>query len=177
LLTLQGFDVPKKPLAIIDFFGVKDFDDRFWTGSVDQLRNNRSDFDPAFDHIFEQKKVVKPDPADQRQEFINQLIQESALLKAVIPFGKLKQADPAMNLDNSFPPTVSVHGTEDWLLPLGLSKRFQAKLQAAGVEGEMIEVEGQNHAFLGKIAKGSKAWHEQRKGFDFLERVLARSYR
>jgi acetyl esterase/lipase len=57
-----------------------------------------------------------------------------------------------------------------------LSKAFEGALQAAGVEVEFFEVAGEGHTFCGKMQKESKTWETQRLGFDFLERVLQRSY-
>lgn len=107
---------------------------------------------------------------------VNQLVSDATLLKATVPDGDLKAVDPAQHLDSSFPPTCIVHGKDDWLLPINLSRRFHEKLKQEGIETEMIEVDGEGHAFPRHIAKGSSAWITQRKGFDFLERVLERSY-
>ncbi|GAA5942302.1 hypothetical protein JCM3775_003217 [Rhodotorula graminis] len=47
----------------------------------------------------------------------------------------------------SLPPTVCVHGTDDMMVPVGLSRDLVAALREAGVDAEMIEEEGANHGF------------------------------
>ena len=139
------------------------------------MQNNHSDFDPVFDPLFKQDKVIRPTPGDGRQNFVNTVIAYAGLLKAVVPDRKLKPVDPAMNLE-SFPPTCIVHGIDDALLPIGISRRFKGKLDEAGIENQLIEVAGEGHAFPTHISKDSAAFEKQRKGFDFLEKVLERSY-
>ncbi|GAA5845280.1 hypothetical protein JCM9279_004828 [Rhodotorula babjevae] len=47
----------------------------------------------------------------------------------------------------SLPPTVCVHGTDDMMVPVALSRDLVAALREAGVDAEMIEEEGANHGF------------------------------
>jgi acetyl esterase/lipase len=88
----------------------------------------------------------------------------------------LEKIDPLLNVSEKWPPTAIVHGNADTMIPMRLSKIFESKLREKGVEVEFIEIEGEPHTFCGKMEKGSRTWDTQRKGFDFLEKVLERSY-
>ena len=85
--------------------------------------------------------------------------------------------DPILNVTESWPPTAFVHGTADIMIPMYISRHLEARLKDKGIETEFFEVEGEPHTFVGKMVKGSQTWHTQRKGFDFLENVLERSYK
>lgn len=63
------------------------------------------------------------------------------------------------------------------MVPMHLSRELEKRLREEGVECEFIEVEGEGHTFCGKMEKGSRTWETQRRGFDFLESVVERSYR
>ena len=86
------------------------------------------------------------------------------------------KVDPMMNVSDRWPPIVIVHGIADTMIPMRLSKELQRKLQDNEVEVEFFEVEGEGHTFCGQMKKGSRTWDMQRKGFDFLERVIEKSY-
>lgn len=88
----------------------------------------------------------------------------------------LQAIDPMLNVSSEFPPTAIVHGTADDMIPMHLSKAFEQVLIDHHVETEFFEVEGEKHTFCGQMEKGSKTWDTQRKGFDFLERILKQSY-
>jgi len=69
-----------------------------------------------------------------------------------------------------------VHGNADIMVPMRLSHNLEEKLREQGIETRFFEVEGEPHTFVGKMVKGSRTWKTQRKGFDFLQEVLDRSY-
>ncbi|GAA5912976.1 hypothetical protein JCM8208_002420 [Rhodotorula glutinis] len=49
--------------------------------------------------------------------------------------------------NETLPPTVCVHGTDDMMVPVALSRDLVKALEEAGVDAEMIEEEGANHGF------------------------------
>lgn len=118
-----------------------------------------------------------PDPKI-RQAFAMNAIATGNVLTTVWPSApdNLAAIDPMLNIGSDWPPVAIVHGTADEMIPMRLSKVFEEKLKDAGVEVEFFEVEGEGHTFCGKMQKGSKTWETQRLGFDFLEKVLQRSY-
>lgn len=89
----------------------------------------------------------------------------------------LGKIDPILNINPKWPPTAIVHGTADATIPMRLSKEFEHKLKALGVQTQFFEVEGEPHTFVGKMKKGSQTWDTQRKGFDWLQERLKESYK
>lgn len=67
-----------------------------------------------------------------------------------------------------------VHGVEDEMVPIELSRMFYEELKKEGVECGMTEVPGEGHTFAAKMEVGSRTWELQREGFDFLERFIGR---
>lgn len=60
--------------------------------------------------------------------------------------GVLSRMSPMEQIDGSEPPILTIHGTLDRAVPSVMSERFVAALQAAGVDAELLLVEGP-HAF------------------------------
>jgi len=54
---------------------------------------------------------------------------------------------PQFGVEESWPSTLIVHGSEDSQVPLFESKHLTERLKAVGVESELIVVEGQGHSF------------------------------
>lgn len=113
-----------------------------------------------------------------RTAFAMHTISTGKVLSTIYPPSStsLELIDPYLNISSDWPPTCIVHGTDDKMIPTHLSRSFANKLRESGVKVEMNEVEGEGHTFCGKMEKGGKTWETQRKGFDFLERVLKKSY-
>jgi acetyl esterase/lipase len=116
---------------------------------------------------------------EARQAFAMHAISTGKVIPIIWPAARneLKRIDPVQNVSRDWPPTAIVHGTADSMIPMRLSKLFEAELKKHGVETEFLEVEGEPHTFCGKMEKGSRTWETQRRGFDFLARVLERSYK
>lgn len=118
-----------------------------------------------------------PDPK-VRQAFAMHQIATGNVVKTIWPAypAQLKKIDPLLNVSKSWPPICIVHGTEDTMIPMSLSQHLCKRLKEEGVEVEFVEVEGQEHTFAGKMERGSKTWNTQRKGFEWLQMILERSY-
>lgn len=58
---------------------------------------------------------------------------------------RLQGADPAST--GRLPPTMSVHGSADVLVPPSVSEGFHAVMKARGEESELLIVEGKEHGF------------------------------
>jgi acetyl esterase/lipase len=54
---------------------------------------------------------------------------------------------PQLQITNSFPPTLLVHGTSDTAVLLEESQQLQSLLEKVGVESTLTEVEGKDHLF------------------------------
>lgn len=115
---------------------------------------------------------------EKRQSFAMQAVANGRVLQSIWPPfpDKLALVDPALNVHASWPPTAIVHGDADFMVPMHLSQDFVTTLKESGVEAELIEVDSEPHTFLGKMVKGSSTWETQRKGFDFLEKIVQRTY-
>ncbi|MCY3682507.1 MAG: alpha/beta hydrolase [Gemmatimonadetes bacterium] len=57
---------------------------------------------------------------------------------------------PDQNIDANYPPTLLLHGTDDTDVPYELSVRMQNRLKEAGVDHEMVTIEGGGHGFDGR---------------------------
>ncbi len=78
---------------------------------------------------------------------------------------------PDQNVDANYPPTLLLHGTDDTDVPYELSVRMQNHLKEAGVDHEMVTIEGGGHGFDGRW------WDPQVKAafarvLEFLEKHL-----
>jgi len=110
-----------------------------------------------------------PDFNDPRQAFAFTQIANGTVLDAVYPSRDWPKVDPVRNISGSFPPTCIVHGTDDDLVPVGLSRGLYRELVARGIRCLMLEIPGEGHTFAATMAVDSTTWKIQRRGFDFLE--------
>lgn len=181
-------NMPKPPIAVLDFYGAKHFVDTFWKQELPFL--------PVAPCSEEQKHAIfaeRPvptkggvslegqNPADPatpadtaRAAFTLNTLREGRVLETVYPRceadpSSLELVDPSLNIRPTFPPVCIVHGDLDNLVPIHLSYAVFDKLKGAGVPCKFILVEGEGHTFAGKMRKGSKTWETQRLGFDWLE--------
>lgn len=184
-LTL-GFDVPRPVAGILDLYGPCDFADPFWTREIPELMDmlpvNLTD--EFLQRVYEDRVVPveggvslegqapgMPNFEDPRQAFAWSCIARGQVLKAVYPCGDWDKVDPIRNVSLSFPPTFILHGAEDKMVPVDLSRRLYATLLGHGIHCEMREVPGEGHTFAARMKMGSRTWEIQREGFDFLERL------
>lgn len=118
------------------------------------------------------------DMSDVRQHFTMSAVGNGQILESIWPRTPdgLHLIDPVQNIHRNWPPTAIVHGTKDIMIPFELSEYLESQLRLADVETELIAVPGEPHTFAGPMVKDSPTWRTQREGFDFLERVLNRSY-
>ncbi|KAI8934946.1 hypothetical protein NX059_008613 [Plenodomus lindquistii] len=194
LALSTAFHTPRAPLAILDFYGAKHYTHPFWTSPLPSMPPHFSNPIPPSDiALLKSEKTTliggvslegqappsTPDPnAQTRQAFTMHAIATGTMISTVWPAypSRLEEIDPMMNVSSTWPPVGIVHGVEDVMVPMAISKAFAEKLKEKGGEVEFFEVEGEGHTFCGKMVKGSKTWESQRRGFDWLEGVVKRSY-
>lgn len=116
--------------------------------------------------------VGGPDFSDPRQAFAFTQIANGSVLRACYPPENRNVIDPIKNISPNFPPTFIVHGQEDKMVPIDLSRDLFASLKKNGVQCGMNEVPNEGHTFAAQMKVGSRTWELQRKGFDFLESVI-----
>jgi acetyl esterase/lipase len=119
-----------------------------------------------------------PNLSDPRQLFVLNMIAQGRVVESIWPSAPkdLHLIDPVLNVHSDWPPTAFVHGTKDFMIPMEMSQYMEIKLRSAGVETAFFPVPDEPHTFVGQMLKGSATWHKQREGFDFLERILRRTY-
>lgn len=175
--------------AIYDMYGPAHFADPHWTTPLPQVAPPLSTdlppsfFQPMWDQSpvptrgvvsLEGQTVGAPDFNDPRQAFAFIQIKKGAVFDTIFPSRDWAKVDPLLNVTSAFPPTVLVHGDQDVMVPLSLSRDLYEELRRRGVRCELILVEGEGHTFAAKMKVGSLTWETQRKGFDFLEDVIRR---
>ena len=144
---------------------------------VEKLRKDNRTFATS---ISLEGQAATPSEADRaREAFSTRTVASGRLVQEVWPQAPkdIKLIDPYLNVNKAWPPVAIVHGINDTTIPMFLSKQLEAKLKENEIETVFIEVEGEGHTFAGRMVRGSKTWETQRKGFDFLERMLKRSYK
>lgn len=115
-----------------------------------------------------------PDFSRPRDAFAFTQIANGTVIETCCPDPQVRRAsDPALNVKRGvFPPTFIVHGLEDGMVSIEVSRELLRVLRREGVECEMVEVPGEGDTFAMAMEVGSRTWGLQREGFDFLERVI-----
>ena len=63
-----------------------------------------------------------------------------------------RDASPVSWLNAGDPPVLTLHGDQDDLVPVSQARVLDDAMKKAGVEHELIILEGQGHAFTGESA-------------------------
>ncbi len=74
------------------------------------------------------------------------------------------KSSPMTYIDKTDAPVLTFHGTNDFLVPLNMSKRLHEALKKAGVEEKLVVLEGQGHGWGGKTRE--KTMKESLEFFD-----------
>jgi acetyl esterase/lipase len=87
--------------------------------------------------------------ADEQLDSWEQLIMQELLggLPTEVP-ELAALASPITHVDSADPPVLIIHGTADETVPVELSQKLYAALQAAGVEAEYVEIPEGGHGFF-----------------------------
>lgn len=177
-------------LAVLNFYGAVNFSDPHWSSELPPLAAKfPGEFTPEFlNKVYDEKPVPikggvslegqagppRPSKDDPRMPFAMTQIAHGKVLNVIFPSMDLKRIDPVLNVTSAFPPTFTVHGDADWMVPIGMSEALFKRLKEAGVESEMLVVPGEPHTFAGTMKKGSQTWNLQRRGFDWLQGIIER---
>jgi len=114
---------PEPPLAIVDFYGPKYFQDPFWSLPLTAL-SKIPDFDDAFlNKVFDEplrtstasslerataaarKGPPKPDLTVPRNAWLFSILKKGTYLRQMVPDGNLDRVDPIHDFSTKFPPT------------------------------------------------------------------------
>ncbi len=170
-------------------YGVCCFSDPFWTTELPRIKSRlpvglTTDF---INQIYSETPIPiqggvslegqtpgPPNFNDPRQAFVFSQIGGGTVLDAIFPSKDWDKVDPLRNITEQFPPTFIVHGQNDTMVPVDLSRKLYAVLQEHNVKCGMREVPGEEHTFAAQMKVGSPTWNLQREGFDFLESLLSK---
>jgi len=73
------------------------------------------------------------------------------------PEADADRVSPILHVSPDDPPTLFIHGTEDRTVPLSHSERGHTAFQAAGIDTDLIVMEGAGHGFEGEQAQQAHA--------------------
>jgi acetyl esterase/lipase len=144
------------PLAILDFYGPKCFDEKVWFQPLPafaQMPDLPSSFTDAIHEgpqaFTSQAMFVagKPNLADPRCAWYIAQIKAGTSLSSIVPDDDYERVDPVTQFKKGFPPTYFLHGKQDVFVGHALSERAAAKLRECGVETELVLGEEIGHAF------------------------------
>lgn len=127
------------------------------------------------------KEGPKPNFSNPRDCFAFTHLANGTVIDAIYPpsardgDGGFKPVDPIMNITPSFPPTYIIHGLEDGMVSIDLSRALLGELEKNGVQCGMTEVPGEGHTFVAGMDVGSPTWERQLAGFEFLGGVIEAS--
>ena len=196
---IQGFNAPRKPKAILDFYGAVAFNESAWSNPLPHIAKILPELTEDFiNKIYDEYPVPTdssvslegqsetgaskgPNFSQPRDAFAFTQIATGKVINKIYPDGdangsdpEYKLVDPVKNISKEFPPTYIVHGGADTMVPIDFSRVLYKRLQEEGVPCGMTEVPGEEHTFAMKMQVGSETWKLQQKGFDFLEKYIGR---
>jgi acetyl esterase/lipase len=59
-------------------------------------------------------------------------------------------------VDSKDPPVLMIHGVNDHTVPIAQSRSYLAALRAKGVKGELVEIPGVDHSFIGATPEATR---------------------
>ncbi|RDW61218.1 uncharacterized protein DSM5745_10716 [Aspergillus mulundensis] len=185
-----GYDVPRPPRAILNFYGAVHFTHPSWRAELPHVRCNLPTFDPEFlRQVYSESPIPttsgislegqsqprnKPDFRRARDAFALTQIANGRVLDAIFPkeCGDIRDIDPVQRVASGFPATFIVHGDSDRMVSVEVSRELYRVLRERGVRCGMVEVQGEDHTFALGMEVGSRTWRRQREGFEWLEGVI-----
>ncbi|KAB8227441.1 Alpha/Beta hydrolase protein [Aspergillus alliaceus] len=177
-----GYDVSKPPKAILGFYGAVHFTHAFWTtplphvgeklpsGSAPEFINQvygeypvLTDSSISLEGQAESGRAMGPDFWRPRDAFAFTQIANGLVLSACFPGRDVREIDLICHIGEGFPATCIVHGIEDQMVPISLSRELVKVLREKEVECEMVEVPGEDHTFAMEMEVGSRTWEVHRR--------------
>lgn len=172
--------MPQEPLAILDVFGLKYFDDISYS-TPNPAWAKLPDFNQTLlDKIKEEVPPPSsapapggpngPDFTHHRIAWLFTSLKKGTWLKSVAPNGDYDSIDPGKLFSSSspFPPTYFIHGSADTLVDVKLSERAFEALKKRGVDTELVIEKGAPHGFDAGAKPGDHKYEIVAKGFKFL---------
>ncbi|KAL4889468.1 Alpha/Beta hydrolase protein [Aspergillus ambiguus] len=177
-LALLMASMPQKPLAILDIFGLKYFDDESYQAPnpaflklpvFDQALVDRIQDDvPAPSTAPPPGGPNGPDFSHHRVAWLFTAFRKGTWLSSVVPDGRYDSVDPARLFSASFPPTYFIHGSADTLVDVKFSQKAFKDLRSKGVSTKLIVEEEAPHGFDAGSKPGDHKYNIVAEGFKFL---------
>jgi acetyl esterase/lipase len=144
------------PLAIVDFYGCKQFADPFWIKPSPPFAQVPQQSEVHIAKVFEGPQAVtslplfvngKPALEDPRCAWFITQLRDGKSISSIVPDGDYQRVDATTQFSSDFPPTYFFHGTTDVFVDLELTARTHKRLREFGVETTLDIGKGVGHVF------------------------------
>lgn len=168
--------LPKKPRAIVSYWGYGEFDPS-WTAIHSKDHGEPVKADDAYRGVHH-AIVTAPtkEQAPGRGLYYRFTRQNGIWPKEVTGFDpanekqQLDRYSPIRHITSDFPPTLMVHGTIDTDVPYACSERMAQALKDHGVKHTLVTVENAGHGLSGGDKEKNALAHQQ--ALDFIREHL-----
>ncbi|KAI9811990.1 MAG: Type I Iterative PKS [Pycnora praestabilis] len=192
----------KPPEAILNFYGPSDFESEYWstprkagypksTMPADEIARNLFPKPiVSYDVPSKDAKFGGMHPGDPRSQLVfytfNSLSAVSIFTDGFSPSGTYSALKPdrvaaisplAQVRKGTYKvPTFIVHGDQDEIVPVNMSREFEGALKEKGIRTELLVVKGKGHIFDLFYRPGREGWDQEVvPGYEFLVDVLRRT--
>lgn len=144
------------PLAIVDFYGCKQFSDPFWTRPSRPFEQIPHQPAEHISKVFEGPQAMtslplfidgRPALKDPRCAWYITQLRDGTSISSIVPDGDYERVDATAHLTSKFPPTYFFHGIPDIFVDRNLTVRVHEQLRGMGVETVLDLGEGLGHIF------------------------------
>jgi pimeloyl-ACP methyl ester carboxylesterase len=197
LIHIQAAE-EEPPVALLDFYGPKYFDDEFWRAPLPMLSQLPDFPEPFLLGIFQgpiptytelslekvaeesskaahgkpSRGIPKPDLSVPRNAWLFAHLKKGTHLQNIVQDGNYDRVDPVAVFSKSFPPTMFIHGDADTMVPTSLSSRAHSQLQALGVDSKLVLVPNASHGFEIGLAAEEPDYQYVAQGIHFLKQQV-----
>lgn len=171
--------MPQKPLATLDIFGLKYFQDASYS-TPNPAYSKLPDFEQALLNKIKDEVPPPsaapapggpngPDFSHHRIAWLFTSLKKGTWLNSVAPHGDYDSIDPAkLFSSSSFPPTYFIHGSADTLVDVKFSQRAFEDLKSVGVDTKLVIEKEAPHGFDAGAKPGDHKYDIVVEGFNFL---------
>lgn len=155
-LHLGGASIAHKPVAILDLYGPKDYQDKWASQPLAVFAQVPSLPQEFIDKVHQGPTQIatppmikegRPDLSSPRNAWMITTLRDGTNTRLVVKDGDFSRADPICQLSRHTPPAMFVHGDADVFVPQSVSRKASDTLQALGVRSEFVGVPGAAHVF------------------------------
>jgi acetyl esterase/lipase len=155
LTLMTGFRVRPRPRALVSFYGYGDITTPWYAEPDGFYRKQALVTEEEARCSVGTQPLAEPPEGSERGKFYLYSRQQGIWPQEVA--GRDPRRDPRWfdeycpirNVSESYPPTLLVHGTADTDVPYEESRAMAARLMEAGVEHQLLTMEGVGHGLIG----------------------------